>query len=179
MAQLRTLSTRSLGAVGGRSPAAAFGAAAPARSRASLSSSASSSRSQSDRDAAAAGGGGLDAPVTARQIGKVARPARPTPPPKGPPKHKYPRALPASLATSPLVEFLATIPAIRNRPTLINDESCRDLVRAWGVERMGDNVTVVDTYAGAGGLSKAFLDLPNVTRVITIEDAFRYNPHLR
>jgi len=44
---------------------------------------------------------------------------------------------------------------------------------------MGENVTVVDTYAGVGGLTKAFLELPNVTRVITIEDAFRYGSHLR
>lgn len=44
---------------------------------------------------------------------------------------------------------------------------------------MGDNVTVVDTYAGAGGLTRAFLELPNVTNVIAIEDAFRYNPMLR
>ena len=42
---------------------------------------------------------------------------------------------------------MAATPAIRARPTLINEESCRDLVRAWGVDRMKD-VTVIDTYAG-------------------------------
>lgn len=31
---------------------------------------------------------------------------------------------------------------------------------------------------GAGGLTRAFLELPNVKKVITIEDAFRYHPHL-
>ena len=44
---------------------------------------------------------------------------------------------------------------------------------------MGSDVTVVDTYSGAGGLTRAFLELPNVRKVIAIEDAFRYNNILR
>ncbi|GAA5907825.1 RNA polymerase specificity factor [Sporobolomyces salmoneus] len=123
---------------------------------------------------------GFDESVTStRQIGKVSRPARSTPLPTGPPKRKYPKPLPLSLPRSDELDFLAKVPAIRNRPTLINEESCRALVRAWGVDKMGDDVTVVDTYAGAGGLSRAFLELPNVKRLITIEDAFRYNPIIR
>lgn len=118
--------------------------------------------------------------VEHRQIGKVPRPARPTPLTlTGPPRRRTPRPLPPSMPSNEVNQFLATIPGIRNRPTLINDECCRDLVRAWGVDKLGNNVTVVDTYGGAGGLTKAFLELPNVKRVITIEDAFRYNGILR
>lgn len=87
-------------------------------------------------------------PLTSRQIGKVPRPARPTPLPTGPPQRKYPKPLPLSLGhQTELLKSLAATPAIRARPTLINEESCRDLVRAWGVDRMKD-VTVIDTYAG-------------------------------
>ncbi|GAA5960736.1 hypothetical protein JCM3765_007310 [Sporobolomyces pararoseus] len=116
---------------------------------------------------------------TNRQIGKVSRPARPTPLPTGPPKHRFPKPLPLSLPQTDLLKKLSHIPAIRNRPTLINDETCRDLVRGWGVDKMGPNVTVVDTYAGVGGLTKAFLELPNVKKVVAIEDAFRYNNILK
>ncbi|GAA5944919.1 RNA polymerase specificity factor [Sporobolomyces koalae] len=119
-----------------------------------------------------------------RQLGKVSRPLRPpTQVPSGPPQRKYPKPLPLSLPQTELLKQLSKTPAIRSRPSLISDESCRELVRAWGVDRMGgsgpdEGVTVIDTYAGPGGLTKAFLELPNVKRVITIEDAFRYNPHL-
>lgn len=114
-----------------------------------------------------------------RQIGKVSRPARQKPLPTGPPVRKHPKPFPPLLPRTPTSRSLERIPAIRNRPTLINGESCRDLVRAWGIDRMGENVTVVDTYAGAGKLSEAFLELENVKRVICIEDAFRYSPQLR
>lgn len=36
----------------------------------------------------------------------------------------------------------------------------------------------LDPPAGPGGLTRAFLDLPNVKRVIAIEDAYRYLPFL-
>ncbi|GAA5980243.1 hypothetical protein JCM5350_000885 [Sporobolomyces pararoseus] len=117
--------------------------------------------------------------TTDRQIGKVSRPFRPTPLPVGPPKHRFPKPLPLSLPQTDLLKSLSHIPAIRNRPSLINDETCRDLVRGWGVDKMGSDVTVVDTYSGAGGLTRAFLELPNVGKVIAIEDAFRYNNILR
>lgn len=37
--------------------------------------------------------------------------------------------------------------AINHRPTLINQDSCRDLVRAWGIDKMHD-VVVLEPYAG-------------------------------
>ncbi|GAA5981801.1 hypothetical protein JCM10908_004613 [Rhodotorula pacifica] len=40
------------------------------------------------------------------------------------------------------------------------------------------DVTVVDTYSGPGGLARAYLELPNVKRVICLEDAYRYRPFL-
>ena len=37
--------------------------------------------------------------------------------------------------------------AINHRPSLINEDSCRDLVRAWGIDKMHDAV-VLEPYAG-------------------------------
>ncbi|GAA6060515.1 hypothetical protein JCM10212_005596 [Sporobolomyces blumeae] len=114
---------------------------------------------------------------TSRKIGKVHRPARPGPVPTGPTLRKRSGLLSPSLPQTQLLELLGQTPGIRHRPTLINEGAARDLVRAWGVDKMQD-VTVVDAYAGAGGLTRAFLELPNVKRVVAIEDAFRYQPCL-
>lgn len=43
-----------------------------------------------------------------------------------------------------------------------------------GVERGADGL-----WIGPGGLTKAMLDLKNVKRVISIEEAFRYQPMLQ
>jgi len=92
--------------------------------------------------------------------------------------------------------------AINHRPSLINEDSCRDLVRAWGIDKMHDAV-ILEPYAGKqhkfsvsgpvrrwdadvgcellgpGGLTRALLELPNVKRVIAVEEAVRYTPLLR
>ncbi|BGP31935.1 hypothetical protein JCM10296v2_003714 [Rhodotorula toruloides] len=83
------------------------------------------------------------------------------------------RPLPPGAPKAELFELCRSIPALRARPTLINEDSAREVVRKWGVHKMQD-VTVVDTYAGAGGLTRAYLELPNVKRVIVIEEAVRY-----
>ncbi|GEM07353.1 dimethyladenosine transferase [Rhodotorula toruloides] len=83
------------------------------------------------------------------------------------------RPLPPGAPSTELFEWCRRIPALRARPTLINEESAREIVRKWGVHEMQD-VTVVDSYAGAGGLTRAYLELPNVKRVIVLEEAIRY-----
>ncbi|GAA5868832.1 hypothetical protein JCM1840_005136 [Sporobolomyces johnsonii] len=108
---------------------------------------------------------------------KVPRSARQTPIKTEIPQIKTPRPIPPSAPNTELFTALTTTPAIRNRPTLINEDTARDLVRAWGVDKMHD-VTVIEPYAGPGGLTRAFLELKNVKRVVAIEDAFRYTPHL-
>ncbi|GAA6002351.1 hypothetical protein JCM10207_001077 [Rhodosporidiobolus poonsookiae] len=109
----------------------------------------------------------------------VPRPARKDPPPlKTPERVREPNpATAASRPSTELFEALKKVPAVRTRPTIINEDSARELVRAWGVDRMQD-VVVVDSYAGPGGLTRAFLELPNVKKVIAIEDAHRYAPML-
>jgi hypothetical protein len=100
-----------------------------------------------------------------------------------------------------LFAALAGKSAINHRPTLINEDSCRDLVRAWGIDKMHDAV-VLEPYAGKrscvklnvgdrrcahriglcagpGGLTRALLELPNVKRVIAVEEAVRYIPLLK
>lgn len=61
---------------------------------------------------------------------------------------KRPRKLPAGAPTSQLFLDLLQVSPVRARPQLINEDSARALVRAWGVDKMHD-VTVVDTYSGA------------------------------
>ncbi|KAM0787522.1 hypothetical protein ACM66B_003593 [Microbotryomycetes sp. NB124-2] len=93
---------------------------------------------------------------------------------------KRPRKLkpvPAHLPQTELFQMCANVAAISHRPSLINDNSARDLVRAWGVDKMHD-VTVLECYPGAGGLTRAFLELKNVKKVIAMEEAFRYMPLL-
>ncbi|GAA5870308.1 hypothetical protein JCM3774_004637 [Rhodotorula dairenensis] len=90
---------------------------------------------------------------------------------------KRPRKLPPGAPTSQLFLDLLQVSPVRARPQLINEDSARALVKAWGVDKMHD-VTVVDTYSGPGGLAKAYLELPNVKKVICIEDAYRYRPFL-
>ncbi|BGP07928.1 hypothetical protein JCM10049v2_003773 [Rhodotorula toruloides] len=83
------------------------------------------------------------------------------------------KPLPPGAPKTELFELCRSIPALRARPTLINEDSAREIVRDWGVHEMQD-VTVVDSYAGAGGLTRAYLELPNVKQVIVIEEAVRY-----
>lgn len=42
---------------------------------------------------------------------------------------------------------LEGVPPISRRPTLINEDSARELVRAWGIDKMHD-ATVMDVYPG-------------------------------
>ncbi|GAA6050191.1 hypothetical protein JCM3770_000446 [Rhodotorula araucariae] len=113
----------------------------------------------------------------ARAAGPVVRSARKTPANTSLPQLKVPRALPAGAPATELFTGLVKTPAVRGRSTLINEESAQGVVKAWGVDRM-EGVTVVEAYAGPGGLTRALLDLPNVKRVVAIEDAFRYLPFL-
>ena len=68
--------------------------------------------------------------------------------------------------------------AISRRPTLVNEDAARDLVREWGIDKMHDAV-VVEPFAGPGGISRALLELKNVKRVIAIEDSHRYSTVLQ
>ncbi|KAK4051232.1 hypothetical protein OIV83_003054 [Microbotryomycetes sp. JL201] len=87
------------------------------------------------------------------------------------------KAVPAHLPQTELFQMCANVLPISHRPSLINDNSARDLVRAWGVDKMHD-VTILECYPGAGGLTRAFLELKNVKKVIAVEEAFRYMPML-
>ncbi|ORY92394.1 S-adenosyl-L-methionine-dependent methyltransferase [Leucosporidium creatinivorum] len=93
-----------------------------------------------------------------------------------PRKHvKKPRS---AVPQTELFMGLETVPPISRRPTLINEDSARDLVRAWGIDKMHD-ATVLEVYPGPGGITRALLELPNVKKVIAIEEAFRYQPFLQ
>lgn len=62
---------------------------------------------------------------------------------------KRPRKLPPGAPDSQLFLDLLHISPVRARPQLINEDSARALVKAWGVDKMQD-VTVVDAYSGEG-----------------------------
>ncbi|KDE03845.1 hypothetical protein MVLG_05668 [Microbotryum lychnidis-dioicae p1A1 Lamole] len=96
---------------------------------------------------------------------------------RGPYTRRAP-VLPTSLQNHELFQAVSAMSPVRSRPTLINLDSARDVVRAWGVDKMHD-VVVVEPFAGPGGLTRAFLELPNVKRVIAFEDSFRYLPILQ
>lgn len=110
-----------------------------------------------------------------------------------------PIVLPAGVPRTELFLDLADrgVAAIARRPTLVNEDAARDLVREWGVDKMHDAVVVepfagqslvrrpfarrltLARAAGPGGITRALLELKNVKRVISIEDSLRYNHHLR
>ncbi|GAA5946009.1 hypothetical protein JCM10213_005447 [Rhodosporidiobolus nylandii] len=115
--------------------------------------------------------------AAAGKIGKVSRPARKTPVRLEAPALKRGSSMIDGAPQTELIAALAKVPGVRARPTLVNEEAARELVRAWGVDKMHDAV-VVDTWAGPGGLTRAFLELPNVKKVIALEDAHRYGPML-
>ncbi|GAA5977643.1 hypothetical protein JCM11641_006887 [Rhodosporidiobolus odoratus] len=110
-------------------------------------------------------------------VAGIARPARPKPKNEIPPLLRHAVKPPAGQPDTELFEALRKTPGIRARPTLVNEEAAREVVRAWGVDRMQD-VVVVDAWAGPGGLTRAYLELPNVKKVIAIEEAHRYSPML-
>lgn len=60
---------------------------------------------------------------------------------------RQPKKLPATYPQTELFRMLQSLSAITRRPTLINEDSARQLVRAWGIDKMHD-VTVIDAYAG-------------------------------
>lgn len=64
------------------------------------------------------------------------------------PTYKNKRPVPAGQPTTELFQLCHVIPAVVHRPTLINEDSARDMVRAWGLDKMHDLV-VVEPYAGA------------------------------
>lgn len=43
--------------------------------------------------------------------------------------------------------------AITARPVLINEESCREIVKAWGIDKM-EEVTIIEAYAGSSSGEK-------------------------
>lgn len=74
------------------------------------------------------------------------------------PKYVRPRRLPraTALGYSELQVRCTAIPPVSKRPSLINEESARDLVRAWGIDKLNakegqGGVTVIDCYAGEWG----------------------------
>lgn len=66
------------------------------------------------------------------------------------------KPLSTSLPQTELFHSLLDISAITSRPSLINEDTARDLVRAWGCDKMHDLV-VVEPYAGA--LAYSYLNL--------------------
>lgn len=68
------------------------------------------------------------------------------------PKPPKPVALPAGVPHTELFLELADrgVSAIARRPTLVNEDAARDLVREWGVDKLHDAV-VVEPFAGALG----------------------------
>lgn len=62
---------------------------------------------------------------------------------------------------------------ISRRPVISDVDYARDVVRAWGVDKLHDAV-VIEPYAGAGALTRALLELKNVKRVVSIENASRF-----
>ncbi|SDA02765.1 BZ3500_MvSof-1268-A1-R1_Chr11-1g03145 [Microbotryum saponariae] len=112
--------------------------------------------------------------IKAPALEKETTPSRPR---KRAPYTRRPPVLPTSLQNHELFKAVSAMATVRSRPTLINLDSARDVVRAWGVDKMHD-VVVVEPFAGPGGLTRAFLELPNVKRVIAFEDSFRYLPIL-
>lgn len=63
---------------------------------------------------------------------------------------KSAKVLSPHLPQTELFHELHNMGAITSRPTLINEDSARDLVRAWGVDKMHD-VVVLEPYAGELG----------------------------
>lgn len=143
------------------------------------------------------------APVLAKRTADSAVPSYvPKPGRKNAAKNPRPSLSPKMYPDTELFQALKGegITAINHRPTLVNEDSCRDLVRAWGVDKMHD-VTVIEPYAGEqlavdgqqggvdadgaecgagpGGLTRALLELSNVKRVIAVEEAVRYTPYLK
>lgn len=78
----------------------------------------------------------------------IPRPARKIQPNKVVKILKTPRVLPAGTPQTELFTALTSTPAVRARSSLINEDSAQAIVKGWGVDQMED-VTVVDTYAGA------------------------------
>jgi hypothetical protein len=79
---------------------------------------------------------------------KLPRSARSNPPTPKEPVLQKGKAVRQDAPSSELFQQLAKVPAVRNRPSLVNEDAARDLVRQWGVDKMED-VVVVDTWAGA------------------------------
>ncbi|KAI5477530.1 hypothetical protein MNV49_006118 [Pseudohyphozyma bogoriensis] len=72
---------------------------------------------------------------------------------------------------------LAKLKGVAKRASLINLDLARDLVRAWGVDKLHD-ATVLDLYSGPGTIANALLELKNVKQVVAVENAARYLPFL-
>lgn len=60
---------------------------------------------------------------------------------------KNPRPLSQTLPQTTLFRSLNKVLPLSNRPTIINENTAREIVRGWGIDKMKD-VVVIDAYAG-------------------------------
>lgn len=65
------------------------------------------------------------------------------------------KPLKASYPPTELHIAVKDMSAITSRPTLINEDTCRDLVRAWGIDKIHDAV-IIEPYAGTAPLRSLF-----------------------
>ena len=72
-------------------------------------------------------------------------PTKPNPRKKRPSTAK--ETMQAKLPQTELFQGLRGTSPIAHRPTLVNEDSARDLVREWGIDKMHD-VTVLEVYPG-------------------------------
>lgn len=91
------------------------------------------------------------APRWIQQVPGVGKEPTYTPPSAKPPrKNKSANPRKKAGSTRNDTELFAAVEgktAINHRPTLVNEDSCRDLVRAWGIDKMHDAV-ILEPYAG-------------------------------
>lgn len=60
---------------------------------------------------------------------------------------KNPRPLSQTLPQTSLFKSLNKVLPLSHRPTIINENTAREIVRGWGIDKMKD-VVVIDAYAG-------------------------------
>jgi transcription factor 1 len=65
------------------------------------------------------------------------------------------KPLNSNLPQTELFLNLVNVNAITSRPTIINEDSARDLVRAWGIDKMHDPV-IIEPYAGTSIIHSSY-----------------------